>query len=78
MPVDRKGRFSEETRRAMAVPVEEFNRSIAVEEANGLVNAAMLIGEDKLGNQIGESAQEAAEAATASQEGNVAAIAAQT
>lgn len=64
MPVDRKGRYSDEARRSMAMPVDEFKRSIAVEETNGLVNAAMLIGEDKLSGQTGETAQEATEAAT--------------
>ena len=67
MPVDRKGRYSDEARRSMAMPVDEFKRSIAVEETNGLVNAAMLIGEDKLSGQTGETAQEATEAATAPQ-----------
>ena len=67
MPVDRKGRYSDEARRSMAMPVDEFKRSIAVEETNGLVNAAMLIGEDKLSGQTEETAQEATEAATAPQ-----------
>ena len=58
MPVDRKGRYSDEARRSMAMPVDEFKRSIAVEEANGLVNAAMLIGADKLDDQIEEPVQE--------------------
>ena len=67
MPVDRKGRYSDEARRSMAMSVDEFKRSIAVEETNGLVNAAMLIGEDKLSGQTEETAQEATEAATAPQ-----------
>ena len=67
MPVDRKGRYSDEARRSMAMPVDEFKRSIAVEETNGLVNAAMLIGEDKLSGQTEETAQEATEAATVTQ-----------
>ena len=64
LPVDRKGRYSEEARRSMAMPVDEFKRSIAVEEANGLVNAAMLIGADKLKAQDEETTQEAPVAAT--------------
>ena len=69
LPVDRKGHFSEEARHSMAMPVEEFNRSIAMEEANGLVNAAMLIGADKLDAvQIEETAQEAPVAATEAQD----------
>ena len=67
MPVDRKGYYSEAARRSMAMPVEEFKRSIAVEETNGLVNAAMLIGDGKLDEQTAETAQEATEAATAPQ-----------
>ena len=67
MPVDRKGRYSDEARSSMAMPVDEFKRSIAVEETNGLVNAAMLIGEDKLSGQTEETAQKATEAATVPQ-----------
>lgn len=70
MPVDRKGRYSDEARRSMAMPVDEFKRSIAVEEANGLVNAAMLIGADKLDDQIEEPVQEAPVAATEAQDAN--------
>ena len=62
--MDRKGHYSDEARRSMAMPVEEFKRSIAVEEANGLVNAAMLIGADKLEAQDEETVQEAPVAAT--------------
>lgn len=69
LPVDRKGHFSEDARRTMAMPVEEFKRSIAMEEANGLVNAAMLIGADKLdAAQTEETAQEAPVAATEAQD----------
>lgn len=66
-PVDRKGHFSEEARRSIAMPVEEFNRSVAMEEANGLVNAAMLIGVDKLDAKTEETAQEVPVAATEAQ-----------
>ena len=71
LPVDRKGRYSEETRRSMAMPVDEFKRSIAVEETNGLVNAAMLIGADKLDAQSEETAQEAPVAATEAQDADI-------
>ena len=75
LPVDRKGYYSEEARRSMAMPVEEFKRSIAVEEANGLVNAAMLIGADKLEAQDEEIAQEAPAAATEAQDAETPAVA---
>lgn len=72
LPVDRKGHFSEDARRTMAMPVEEFKRSIAMEEANGLVNAAMLIGADKLdAAQTEETAQEAPVAATEAQDADI-------
>ena len=58
MPVDRKGYYPEDMRKKLTVPVEEFDRSMAVEETNGLINAAMLIGADKLPKQRDEEEKE--------------------
>ena len=67
LPVDRKGRYSNEARRSMTMPVDEFRRSIAEEEKNSFVNADILIGDDKLSEQTEETAKEAAEFATVPQ-----------
>ena len=63
-PADRRGYYPKETVKTMTVPAEEFSKSMAVENANGLISAAMLIGADKLGAKEEETAQEGQEAAT--------------
>ena len=62
--VDRKGFYPKDAIKTMTVPAEEFSRSIAVENTNGLINAAMLIGADKLEPKAEETAQEDQKVAT--------------
>ncbi len=63
VPADRKGHYPKEVARAMMMPMDEFEKSMTVEKAEGIINSDMLVGEDKLPAAM-KPAQEGQEAAT--------------
>ena len=63
VPADRKGHYPKELARAMMMPMDEFEKSMTVEKAEGIISSDMLVSED---NQPAatEPAQEGQKAAT--------------